>query len=103
MLFSDIISQTEPYTAYLQFNIVPDEVNIRCWPEACWNKDAFEAESGDIEVVYNAEKDLYELKIKDGNYIYEIHAKWNSAEKYSGSAYYSFFTVIGGIAAPVVE
>ena len=35
------------------------------------------------------------VKLLDGNYIYEVIAKWNSSEEYGGTAYYSFYTIIG--------
>ena len=34
------------------------------------------------------------MKLLDGNYIYEVIAKWNSSEEYGGTAYYSFYTVM---------
>jgi len=36
----------------------------------------------------------YVMKLLDGNYIYEVIAKWNSSEEYGGTAYYSFYTVM---------
>lgn len=38
----------------------------------------------------------YTAKLLEGNYIYEVVAKWNSSGDYGGTARYSFYTVMGG-------
>lgn len=89
-------SYVDPTKAYLQWNIVPDTVLVRCWNEKCWGQTT--AESEEIAVsslmidsdIQTAPSISFELK--DGNYIYEVVAKWNSDEKYGGTAYYSFYT-----------
>lgn len=78
-------------TAYLQFGTAPDEISVRCWGEECWGQT--DAEGEDIEVEYGAD---FIINLKNGNYIYEITAKWSSAEGYGGTAYYSFYTVKQG-------
>ena len=35
------------------------------------------------------------IDLIDGNYIYEVVARWNNSKEYSGVAHYSFYTVMG--------
>ena len=37
----------------------------------------------------------YTTKLLEGNYIYEVIAKWSNSEDYGGTAHYSFYTVMG--------
>lgn len=76
----------------LQWDVAPDQVSVHCWGEECW--DQIDAESEEIPVNTQTEDtNGSSITLKDGNYIYEIVAEWNGSEKYSGTAYYSFYTV----------
>lgn len=90
------ISSIDPLKAYFQWNIMPDKVLVRYWHEDCWEQ--FAAESKELPVtIQTVDSDvetapIISADLKDGNYIYEIVAEWNRAERYSGKAYYSFYT-----------
>lgn len=94
------LSAIDVFQAYLQFDIAPDEVEIRYWSADCWNKSTAESEELEVQAV---EVDLenggyttnYTVKLLEGNYIYEVIAKWSSSEEYSGTAHYSFYTIMG--------
>ena len=91
------ISSIDPLTANLQWDTTPDKVVVRCWGEECWGR--YDAESEDILVDvmgidFNSQLVTnYVIQLKDGNYIYEVVAEWNSSETWGGTAYYSFYTV----------
>ncbi len=36
---------------------------------------------------------IISIELKNGNYIYEVVAEWNSYDKFSGTAHYSFYTI----------
>ena len=90
-------SYSNPLSARIQFNVKntksvrtmsPDEVYVRCWDESCWGNA--DAKSEDVAVKMVNGNFFFELK--DGNYIYEVIAIFNSAKKYSGNVQYSFCT-----------
>ncbi len=94
------VSHSESLGARIQFNakgessvceLPPDEVYISCWPESDWGK------VGDVsEETVETEVDdsgNYFFNLKNGNYIYEVVAEWNSTEQYNGTVRYSFYTV----------
>ena len=35
---------------------------------------------------------IFPFDLQKGNYIYEVIAEWNSYDKFSGKAHYSFYT-----------
>lgn len=93
-------SSIDSFKAHLQFEIAPDEVEIRYWDASCWND--YSAESKELTVqaleadyVDGGFSTEYTAKLLEGNYIYEVIAKWSSSEDYGGTAYYSFYTVMG--------
>ena len=49
-----------------------------------------EAKRVDKELYGDA--DAYEIKLMDGNYIYEVHAYFSESDSGSGDAYYGFYT-----------
>jgi len=86
-------SSIDPLCANLQFgaapnNVMPNEIFIRCWSEEDWGNSA--AESENISV--NFDNGYIFFHLKDGNYIYEVVATWNSSDKHSGTVSYSFCT-----------
>lgn len=91
------ISSIDPFKAYLQWNTIPANVLVRCWNEECWGQFTAESEEIPVSILMidsNIETaPIVSVELKDGNYIYEVVAEWNSSEKYSGKAYYSFYTI----------
>ena len=93
-------SSIDLFKAHLQFETAPDEVEIRYWDASCWNDYSAERkeltvqalEADYIDVGFSTE---YTAKLLEGNYIYEVIAKWSSSEDYGGIAHYSFYTVMG--------
>ena len=93
-------SSVDSFKAHLQFEAAPDEVEIRYWDESCWNDYSAESEELIVQVIEADYVDGgfstdYTAKLLEGNYIYEVVAKWNSSEDYGGTARYSFYTVMG--------
>lgn len=95
-------SDVNPLYAVLQFEAAPDEVIIRYWTEDCWN-DVY-AESQVIEVrpakvtLENGRKSIlqFNVELQEKSGIYEVAAKWDSSEDYSGTASFSFYTTVQG-------
>ena len=91
------ISSVAPLKAHLQWNTIPDKVLVRCWSEEHWGQPTAESEEIPVSILMidsNIETaPIISVELKDGNYIYEVLAEWNSAEKYSGTVYYSFYTI----------
>jgi hypothetical protein len=71
--------------AALFFDIAPDAITVCCWSDIHWGN--ISAESEDISV-----RD-FTIELKNGGYIYEVFARWDSSDKYEGTAYYSFYAV----------
>ncbi len=90
------ISAIDPLKAYLQWNTIPDKVSVHCWNEEYWGQSTAEYEEIPVSILMtdsNIETaPIISVELKDGNYIYEVVAEWNSTEKYNGTAYYSFYT-----------
>lgn len=97
-------SHIDPLMAYLQWDVTPDKVSVRCWSEDCWGQygdyddtsEEIEVQKLDIEIAHGSNETQrtadYTIRLKDENYIYEVVAEWNSSDKYFGTAYYSFYT-----------
>lgn len=76
---------TEEYVT-LEFPVEPDEIFAHCWSDK---------HLGDYSAPYEeCELDGYVLKLKPGNYIYEIEAHWKQ-DDCCGTVYYSFYVVNG--------
>ena len=93
-------SSIDVLKAHLKFAIEPDEIEVRYWSTDCWNKPSedsreLEVQAIEIDFVDGSVSTDHIVKLLDGNYIYEVIAKWNSSEEYGGTAYYSFYTVMG--------
>lgn len=89
-LMPSYLSHIDPFAACLQWNVAPDKVSVRYWSEDCWGK--YDTEGENIPVMTDGNSADFILELKDGDYIYEVTAEWNSSEKYSGKVYYSFYT-----------
>ena len=93
-------SSIDALKSHLQFAIEPDEIEVRYWSTDCWNKPSEKSHELEVQVI---EVDFVDgsystdhiVKLLDGNYIYEVIARWNRSEEYGGTAYYSFYTVMG--------
>ena len=93
-------SSIDVLKAHLKFAIEPDEIEARYWSTDCWNKPSedsreLEVQAIEVDFVDGSVSTDHVVKLLDGNYIYEVIAKWNSSEEYGGTAYYSFYTVLG--------
>jgi len=85
MLTSSELSSTVAVCS-LWFDTFPDETTIRCWEERQWGDTSAESEPVSVS--------NFTMELKDGGYIYEVIATWNSSEKYNGKAYYSFYAKV---------
>ena len=90
-------SSRSPLKVRMQWDPIPDEVMVRCWSEAYWGQ--YDAESEELTVrtlMVDSNMEtapIISVELKDGSYVYEVIAEWNSAETYHGKACYSFYTV----------
>ena len=66
-----------------------------CWGNASADKNALEVKTIEIDFADGSWGVDHAIDLFDGNYIYEVVARWNSSEEYSGVAHYSFYTVMG--------
>lgn len=94
---ASVASSVDPLVVSLQFELVPDGVSVRCWSAECWGQTDAESEVLPVQMLMTdsdpAAAPVYQVELKDGDYIYEVFAKWNQAELYGGDACYSFCTV----------
>ena len=96
-LTPDANPQAGTHTAYLQWETAPDIVIVECWSEECWGHSDAESKEVPVDTLeidytdggYDTD---FIIDLENGNYIYSVIAEWNSAENYSGRAYYSFYT-----------
>ena len=93
-------SSVSAFRAYFQFVVAPDEIDVVYWSTDCWNKPSedsreLEVQAIEVDFVDGSYSTDHVMKLVDGNYIYEVVAKWNSSVEYGGTAYYSFYTVVG--------
>ena len=98
------LSHIEPFSAYLQFETVPNQLTVCCWSVEQW--DHIDAESEAVAVSkYDGEADqpVFQIPLKEGSFIYEVVATWENAEAYGGTAHYSFYTEPGTMDASVKE
>ena len=79
----------------LDFELTPDELTLRCWPE-----ETARAIFEDPDLFSAYVEQPVELTVTDGrfappgpgNYIYEVVAKWSDDSGYGGTAYYGFYS-----------
>lgn len=68
----------------------PDEiVRVRCWSDADWGNTAAKGET--VRVLGSAAGGGYAIEVKPGGYIYEVTARWDTADGYGGTASYAFY------------
>lgn len=96
-LLPSIRSSVEPLRAYLEWEVMPDDISVRCRSAAHWGKSESQSEEIPVSILmFDSEPptaSLATIKLKDGDYVYEVSAKWNRFENWGGSAHYSFYTV----------
>ncbi|MGI6617979.1 MAG: hypothetical protein ACOX36_08080 [Saccharofermentanales bacterium] len=78
-------SAENPIDAVLQFSIAPDTITVCCWSDIYWGNTSAEGEPVPVRD--------FTIALKDGGYIYEVFARWDSSDKYEGTASYSFYAV----------
>lgn len=94
---SPALEMTYDHTLNLLFpeGAMPDEiVRVRCWSDASWGKTADGGET--VRVQGSADGGGYAIPLKPGGYIYEVTARWDTADGYGGTASYAFY--VKGIA-----
>ena len=92
-----IFSSVDPLRAVLQWDRMPITVSVKCWGEEDWeNFDAtvkgVTVEANRVDKELYGDVDAYEIKLMDGNYIYEVHAYFPESGSGSGDVYYGFYT-----------
>ena len=109
-LVPSTLSSTNPLEVNLRWDYAPDEVTVRYWSEDCWgqtgdyNKTSEEIPVKILMIDSDGETDpIITAELKDGNYIYEVTAEWNSYEKFSGTVHYSFYTVTPDEVPPALK
>lgn len=94
---SPALEMTYDHTLNLLFpeGAAPDEiVRVRCWSDADWGNTAARSET--VRVLGSAAGDGYAVTLKPGGCIYEVTARWDTADGYGGTASYAFY--VKGIA-----
>ncbi len=87
------LSAGGPAEGFLQFDRIPDEVQVLRWSEDCWGQPELPGEA--VEVSLSAPggaAPCWSLELMGGNYIYQIYARWNTYDPGGGSAYFGFCT-----------
>ena len=92
-----VFSSVDPLRAVLQWDHMPSTVSVKCWGEEDWeNFDAIpngvSVEAKRVDKELYGDIDAFEIKLMDGNYIYEVHAYFPESDIGSGNAYYGFYT-----------
>ena len=78
--------------AALEWEVMPDAVTACCWSGEAWGQLDAVGEDVPVETGVEAVKQ-YAIPLKDGEYIYQVDAQWNSAEDYGGMVSFVFYTV----------
>ncbi len=92
-----VFSSVDPLRAVLQWDHMPSTVSVKCWGEEDWeNFDAIpngvSVEAKRVDKELYGDIDAFEIKLMDGNYIYEVHAYFPNSGSGYGDAYYGFYT-----------
>ncbi len=94
-LVPTVMSHTYPIrSARLQFGASPNEfmpnsVSVRCWTAESWGDPGAEGRSVNVD---HENGNIY-IPLENGDYIYEITAKWNGSRTAYGTVRYSFYTI----------
>ncbi|MEE0435736.1 MAG: hypothetical protein UDB11_10125 [Peptococcaceae bacterium] len=92
VLSVDTDDSAQNVTLAFEADVEPDSVSVRAWDTAYWGADD-SAPSVEVPVTQDDEGCIgFALLSYDA--VYEVHAVWDSADDYSGDAYYSFATSI---------
>ena len=94
------LSSMDAFLAHLQFEVAPNEVKICYWTTEHWNEPTTKSEELEVQEVEVDSEDgsyttEYQTRLLEGNYIYEVTARWSGSEEYSGTARYSFYSLMG--------
>lgn len=89
-------SHVDPLQAWLQFDVAPDTVSVRCWNSVHWDDPTAQAEEIPVAILCMDSDGIpcapvLSMQLKDGSYVYEVTAEWNRAEHYGGRVHYSFY------------
>lgn len=82
-------SSQPPFDAFLIFDVAPDEVRVRCWESNVLD----DADAENKAETIAATKDLegnFVVKLKSGEYLYEVLANWNTNAEFVGQGFYTF-------------
>ena len=85
----DEISSTKSNEVTLLFGVEPVGVTVRCWERAQWSDNTAAGENVSV-----SHSEHFTFELSEGDYIYEVTAKWEQ-ERYSGTAYYAFYGFFG--------
>ena len=80
------LGEDEVRSVWLQFGVDPDKITV-----TCWNLDEENPQTEIIEAEY-----VWDIDLKDGNYVYEIKAEWTRFPRFNGTVEYGFKTVKSG-------
>lgn len=82
-------SHRAPFEAALIFSVVPESVRVRCWEKSLWTDDDAENKAETLTATKDPDGS-FTVKLKEGEYLYEVYVQWPSAAELSGSAFYTF-------------
>lgn len=94
VLMPSYYSHIDPNAGYLRFAVTPDTFSVRRWSEDDWEKTDASGTAVPVERANDGGAPLYILELEDGNFIYEITARWEFNGSYGGTCSYSFCTEI---------
>lgn len=90
---------TDSGMAWLEFELDPDSVSVKCWDAKYFGSYDHEVEEEHVEVEVLVADDAdgtstktYSIPLKEGSWVYKVTAKWTRAEKYGGTGYFGFYT-----------
>ena len=92
-MLPNYFSHTDPNIATLWFissgnETPPDKLSVLCWSE----EESEKCPVGEEDIAVSREDGKIAIKLKDGDYIYEVTAVWNSFSQYGGTVRYHFRT-----------
>ena len=89
---------TDSGLAWLEFELAPDTVTVKCWDAKYFGSYDHEAEAEHVKVeilaadfVDGTSTLTYSIPLKEGSWVYQVTAKWNRG-KYGGTVYFGFYT-----------
>ena len=87
---------TDSGLAWLEFELDPDSVTVKCWDAKYFGSYDVEGEPVRVDVLAADFEDgtstkTYSIHLKEGSWVYEVTAKWERGQ-YGGTVYYGFYT-----------